>query len=59
MSSGRNVAVLVACHERDDFVRWCDTLLYVTGGRILATGEPARVLTSRVAQETYLGVAAS
>lgn len=41
-----NTGVLVILHDMNLAARWCDRLLLLAGGRAIAQGAPAQVLTA-------------
>lgn len=51
----RGITVLVIGHDMDVVSRLCDTLIVMTGGRVLIEGSPDEVLNNREVQEAYLG----
>ncbi len=51
----RGVSILVIGHDMDVVARLCDTLVVMTGGRVLVEGTPQEVLNNAEVQEAYLG----
>jgi len=43
--AGRGVTVLAALHDLNLAIRFCDHLLVLAGGRVVASGPPAEILT--------------
>ncbi|WP_052851147.1 ABC transporter ATP-binding protein [Streptomyces avicenniae] len=53
MLSASGVTVVAALHELELAARYCDHLVLLDGGRVVASGSPAQVLTSRTLREVY------
>ena len=51
----RGVTFLVIGHDMDVVARLCDTIVVMTGGRVLMEGTPDEVLNNAEVQEAYLG----
>jgi branched-chain amino acid transport system ATP-binding protein len=51
----RGVTLLVIGHDMDVVGRLCDTLIVMTGGRVMLEGDPETVFADADVQEAYLG----
>lgn len=57
LAHGEGKAVAAVLHDLELAARWCDRLVVVGGGRVVADGPPAEVLTPRLLRDVF-GVAA-
>jgi len=48
----RGTTILVSTHYMDEAQRLCDQVAIITAGRVIASGAPAELITSRLAPET-------
>ncbi len=53
MADSGQVGVLVVLHDLNLAARWCDSLLLLAAGKVLAAGEPASVLTPDKLEQAY------
>jgi iron complex transport system ATP-binding protein len=50
-ASGRTLIVVL--HDLNDALRWCDSALLLSEGRIMAHGPPAQVVSAERVQGVY------
>ena len=55
--AGLGVTSVVVLHDLNQALRWCDHVVVLDQGRVVASGDPARVLTPALIEAVY-GVAA-
>ncbi len=55
LCESRDITFLVIAHDMDLIARLCESLVVMTGGRVLTEGDPRSVLEDRRVQEAYLG----
>jgi iron complex transport system ATP-binding protein len=53
LTTQREVAAIAAIHDLTLAARYCDELLLLDGGRVVAAGEPAAVLTAERLREVF------
>ena len=53
LAHDEGVGVLVILHDINLAARWCDRLVMLAHGRLLAAGQPAEVLTPALLREVY------
>lgn len=51
--AGGGVTVLAALHDLDHALRYCDHVLVLDGGRVVAAGDPGEVLTGELVGAVY------
>ena len=55
LREARDITFLVIAHDMDLIARLCESLVVMTGGRVLTEGDPRSVLGDPRVQEAYLG----
>ena len=53
LAAKRGMAVLIAIHDLNHALRYCDQTLVIANGRLIASGRTADIVTARMLRETY------
>ncbi|MCD2179612.1 ABC transporter ATP-binding protein [Rhizobium sp. C1] len=53
LAANRGMAVLIAIHDLNHALRYCDQTLVIANGRLVACGRTSDIVTARMLRETY------
>jgi iron complex transport system ATP-binding protein len=53
LAARRGMAVLIAIHDLNHALRYCDQTLVIANGRLVASGRTADIVTAQMLRETY------
>ena len=53
LAAKRGMAVLIAIHDLNHALRYCDQTLVIANGRLIASGRTSEIVTARMLHDTY------